>query len=235
MNSESTGLVKLADSATVVVLAYLMDIFPWGVLYNFDFITEKWRTIRRTRNLARLHLTIAISPMPFIVFYAHLQLVSQDCKEMMAAVIGILMCLYRTAWGLVQLDAFSRWCDRLLRRMKKLDMISAAKFGRMRGPNAVDWKSMLANFDKILILNNSTVENELGGTDLTVSFSCPKVDLKISPSKWLRTEDAELVITRWAGAFLSSFGEFWGADLNSKSDITAFYLKRPQTPRNVPS
>jgi len=62
---------------------------------------------------------------------------------------------------------------------------------------------MLANFERILMINNSVIDNELGGTDLTVSFSWQKVDLNLPPCKW--------------------------RDLNSKSDIEEFYEKCPQT------
>lgn len=39
---------------------------------------------------------------PYIVFYAHLERISSDYKEMMTAVVVILMCIYhmeRTIWG----------------------------------------------------------------------------------------------------------------------------------------
>jgi len=126
----------LANQWWVVVLAYTFVILPWGLLYNIDFISEKWRTVHRTRFLGWVHMTFAIAPMPFIIYYAHLQQSSEDYKEMMAAVIAILMSLYhvlRTAWGLIQLASFSQWCSVLVQRMWRMGMIDEYRLNRILG------------------------------------------------------------------------------------------------------
>jgi len=88
------GFAKLAEHPAVIVVAYLFVILPWGFLYNFDYISEKWRTIHHTRRLGQIHLAIAICPMPVIIFYTVLQAMSEDYKEMMAGIIGTLMSIY---------------------------------------------------------------------------------------------------------------------------------------------
>lgn len=64
--------------------------------------------------------------MPFIIFYAHLQQISQDYKKIMTAVVAIFMSLYhvmRSCWGLIQVDNFSKWCSALIDRMLRMKMI----------------------------------------------------------------------------------------------------------------
>lgn len=95
-------------------------------LYNIDFISEKWRTVNRTRLLGWVNLVCAFVPMPLIIFYAHVQQTSQDYKEMMAAVIAILMSLYhavRALWGLWKLASFIRWYSVLIQRMWRTGLI----------------------------------------------------------------------------------------------------------------
>lgn len=102
------GIAQFAEHPAVVIPAYLVVIFPWGIIQNIDFISDKWRTVRQTRHLGYVHLALSIIPLPFIVFYAHLQQISGDYKEMMASVVVILTAAYhisRTIWGLMQLDA----------------------------------------------------------------------------------------------------------------------------------
>ena len=122
------GLAPLADNPTVVIIiAYLIVIFPWGMIQNIDFITEKWRTITHTRNLGYMHLAFCLAPLPYIVFYTHLQRISGDFKEMMTAVVVILMAIYhifRTVWGLLQVDAYYVWCKDLAVRMLTLKKIN---------------------------------------------------------------------------------------------------------------
>ena len=99
-----------------------------------DFISEKWRTVLHTRHLGYLHLALTIIPLPYIMFYAHLQQIAYDYKEMMAAVVVILMAIYhiiRTIWGLMQLDAYHIWCEDMAKRMLILKMVGKDKWGDM--------------------------------------------------------------------------------------------------------
>lgn len=222
--NELKGLAKQAENPAVIVVTYMMVILPWTILYNFDFISEKWRSIYRTRELGRVHLVIAFLPMPFLLFYTHLQQISNDYKEMMTAVIGLLLCLYhvmRTAWGLLQLRVFSNWCHALIQRMKTLDMIRPRDWKDIGDSNVVDWDSLFKNQDKTICVNNTVVDNELSGTDLDVSIEKSKMNRKthpttwLNPTTWLRTDEEVLCTIRWSGAFLCSFGELWGG-LNAK-------------------
>lgn len=125
------GLAVLAENPTVVVFAYSIVIFPWGIIHNVDCITEKWRTIAHNRHLGYLHLAFSLIPLPYIIFYTHLQRISGDFKEMMAAVVVILMSIYhvmRTVSGLMQLDAYHVWCKDMAKRMLTLNMIDLYKW-----------------------------------------------------------------------------------------------------------
>lgn len=100
---ELAGLVHLAGHPAIIITVHLVVIFPWGIIQNVDFISEKWRTIAHTRHLGYLHLALTFIPLPYIMFYAHLQQISKEYKEMMAAVVVILMAIYhimRTVFGL---------------------------------------------------------------------------------------------------------------------------------------
>lgn len=93
---------------------------------NVDFISDKWRTIRHTRHLGKVHFIFTIIPLPCIVFYAHLQRLSGDFKEMMTSVVVILMAIYhilRTSMGLMQLNAYHARCKDLMKRMLTLKMV----------------------------------------------------------------------------------------------------------------
>lgn len=127
------GFAVFAEHPAVIITAYLVVIFPWGLVENVDFTTEKWRTVQHTRHLGYLHLTLSIVPVPYIMFYVHLQQISSDYKEMMAAVFVIHMAMYhisRTIWGLLQLDAYHMWCKDLMERMLILKMVRAEEWDK---------------------------------------------------------------------------------------------------------
>lgn len=210
--NESDQLASsLAEHPAIIAVAYIAVIFPWAVLYNFDFISEKWRTIYDTRKSSYMHLVVSLVPMGYILYYAHLQRISKDYKEMMTAVVGILMCIYhvtRTSMGMMQLNVFWNWSTDLVERMKILSLIPDFRFQQYESSDVVDWKSLLENMNKILKVNKSIVDNELTGNDVDVSPSIYKIGFR-NPSKWLKTKEGGLCTVRWSGAFLSSFGEHW--------------------------
>ena len=63
---------------------------------NIDFISEKWRTIRRTRRLASIHIISSIVPLIYDAV------------------------LLRTVMGKVQVDAFSAWCKHSVEHIRAL-------------------------------------------------------------------------------------------------------------------
>jgi len=307
------GLVKeaaeekahLANQFWVIVLAYTFVILPWGFLYNVDFISEKWRTVYRTRFLAYVHMFFAIVPMPFIIFYAHLQQTSEDYKEMMAAVIAILMSFYhvmRTGFGLIQLASFSKWCSVLIERMWKIKMIHENQYdgyphyerieqvggiqGFMENPmgvlkkvfycikkiffnifslnstqpdiesdipniqtgpddddssrleDAEKFDHLMGNVYKVLRVNNTVVDNEIGGTDITVKIKSLETCMEyakswlkgsnsggadVSITDFLSVEEKELCAVRWSGTFLSAFGELWGGQFEKIIDLEVLF------------
>ncbi len=80
---------------------------------NVDFISEKWRTCRRTRNLARIHVASSIFPIIYVAVYAEAQRRDGDNKELGAALAALMFNVFqlmRTIMGIVQLNAFVAWC-----------------------------------------------------------------------------------------------------------------------------
>ncbi len=92
-------------------------------MYNIDFISEKWRTCRRTRTLAYIHLAASIFPILYVAVYAEAQRRDEDNKELGAALAALLFNVFqlmRTVMGLVQLNAFVGWCEHAVKCMKAL-------------------------------------------------------------------------------------------------------------------
>ncbi len=91
------------------------------MLNGLDYISEKWRTVRHTRKLARIHAVLTVLPMLYVATYAEAQRRDSDYKEMAAALVAIsfnLFHLLRTVSGMMQLDAFERWCKDAMECMR---------------------------------------------------------------------------------------------------------------------
>lgn len=59
------------------------------------------------------------------------------------------------------------------------------------------------NVSKVLKVNNTVVDNELGGTDITLKIDPGNVKCRFL-SGFLRMEDKELCAVRWSGSFVRS-------------------------------
>ena len=80
---------------------------------NVDFISEKWRTCRRTRKLAHIHFASSILPIIYVAVYAEAQRRDEDYKEFGAALAALMFNVFqlmRTIMGIAQLNAFVAWC-----------------------------------------------------------------------------------------------------------------------------
>ncbi len=113
-----------ADNIWFVLGAYFFAFFPWAILNNIDFISEKWRTCRRTRNLARIQLVSYILPVIYVAVYAEAQRRKEDNKEFAAALTALMFNIYqmmRTIMGWVQLNAFVAWCKHAAECIRALE------------------------------------------------------------------------------------------------------------------
>lgn len=201
-----SNLRPLADNPLIIAGAYGCAIIPWGLLYAFDFITDRWRPIRKTRREGLVHLFIYIPPTAYVVFYAYLQGLgpAADYKEMMAAVLALVFCIFhvsRTVWGLLQLEVYQRWCDDALECMKILDSDLNVKDG----------------LDNLIHINNKIVDNEVNGTDLGVALSFKKIRYHLNPLEWIITKKGLLCSVRWAGSFLCVHGDSYARKLGKTS------------------
>ena len=59
-------LKEVADNRWFVLGAYFFAFFPRTIMINVDFISEKWRSCRRTRNLAHIHVASSIFPIIYV-------------------------------------------------------------------------------------------------------------------------------------------------------------------------
>ena len=81
-------------------------------------------------------------------------------------------------------------------------------------------------------VNNTVVDNELGGRDVTVLPSLKRVwngikKREFAPHKWLVTDQAKLSTVRWSSAYLCGMGDNWGAPNsflgNSRKNLATFF------------
>ena len=76
---------------------------------NIDYISEKWRPIRRIRRHGYVHLVSSVFPIIYVGVYAEAQRRAGDWKECGAALAALffnVMHLMRTTTGIVQANAF---------------------------------------------------------------------------------------------------------------------------------
>lgn len=215
------GIGQLAEHPAIVIVTYGM--FAVWVLFSKDFMTEKWRTIRNTRRLGYAQIVISIVPLPVFVFYAAVQGIAGDHKEMMAALVGFLFLgqrgllrLFGDAYGLMALNTYQVWSTDVLERMKCLGM---------EAPSDINKKLALSR------VNNLVVDNEVDSSVKIKKFEWSTFRKLVSLLRtdkrerqhaktcsenheerpgFLTTDKGELFTVRWGGAFLSTFGNVWG-------------------------
>lgn len=225
------GIAKLADNPGIVAGAYVSAFLPWAVLYAFDFISAKWKSIKRTRRAGHFHLTVSLPPVAYIVFYVHLQRISGDFKEMWAAITAAVLCLFnviRSFWGLMQLHAFLKWSNRALQTLNRMGYHQDKAKGRTE-----------KIIDEEMLVNSTLIDNEFGDTDLPVALAF-HTNWKKNP--WPSIKSMAISIgagrieellycnrpseccTRWLAAFLCKFGAEWLKDC--KVGTSQFDLSR---------
>ncbi len=210
-----SGLVAISDNTLFVLGAYFFAFFPWGVISNVDFISEKWRTVRRTRQLSRIHLVLSVLPITYVAVYAEAQRQAGDSKELGAALAALFFNIFnflRTVVGIVQLNAFVAWCVDAMKCMRAMKEPSDDGEGSVCAIGNTD--DINSYISERLMVNNSVVDNELAGTDVTVKVSWRKLlegvkNWQFDPSAWLISEHALLSTVRWGGAFLCGLGDDW--------------------------
>ena len=256
------NLKDIAGNRWFVLGAYFFAFFPWMVMSNIDFISEKWRTCRRTRNLAYIHVASSIFPIIYVAVYAEAQRRDGDDKELGAALAALMFNVFqlmRTIMGILQLNAFVAWCKDGVLCMRALLGKDGEKSEQDDDPNRLSkcertvacykgWVGRMSAFmrrrsedsersksgnyveedvEEVIEVNNSVVDNELGGREVTVLPSWQKMwhgvmKGSFKPSRWLWTDRVMLNTVRWGGAFLCGMGEHWSSVelfVSSRSDV----------------
>lgn len=185
---EETGLLTLADDKTLIIPVYIIGFSGPGFLYFFDFISAKWKSVESTRWWGFLHMFCTLIPIVVVSFYAYVQSLSGDYKEMMTAFVTIFIGIFhtaRSAWGLAQLNAYCRWCESAFECVSSMQ--TAFETSGYESP-VVHRKS--------LMVNNSLIDNDFSGMDINVSFG---------KNFKLKTKQPELCTIRWSVPFLSAY------------------------------
>ena len=232
-STTTTVLSSIAENTYFVLGAYFFAFFPWAVMYNIDFITEKWRTVGETRTFAYAHMISSVVPCLYVAVYAEAQRQNNDSQELGAALAALmfnLIHLLRTLMGKVQLEAYVVWCKHAMECLLALLGTDDERIEQSEGGSSGHELSNLnvAGVVEVEVrVNNTVVDNELGGTDVTVRPEWKKIwnGLKrgeFNPSKWLQADLVDLCTVRWCAAYLCAVGGDWSA----KEDWVLGY--RPQ-------
>ena len=229
-STATTSLSSIAENTCFVLGAYFFAFFSWAVMHNIDFISEKWRTIRQTREHAYVHIISSVVSCFCVAVYAEAQRQNKDSKELgaaMAALMFNVIQLLRTLMGKVQVETFVEWCKHAQECLRALQ-------GGHEGSDVNDAGVVENN----LRVNSTVVDNDLGGTEATVLPSCRKMwkGLKrdeLSPRKRLEADWAELCTVRWCAAYLCGVEEDWSVFHESRKRLELFFSDEMEDARGL--
>ena len=239
-------LVEISGNRYFVLVAYFFAFFPWALMSNIDFISEKWRTIRRTRRLASIHKISSIEPLIYVAVYAEAQRQAEDEKELGAALAALMFNLFqvlRTVMGKVQVDAFSAWCKHVVECIRALRGAEEESDGQGTDGSFENFgitRDKVEDVGDRVRVNNAVVDKELAGRDVTVIPSWMRVWNRMKKGefallKWLVTDQAKLSTIQSSGAYLCGMGNNWGAsrmcDIDSTKALATFFSKEMYSTR----
>ena len=177
----------------------------------------------------------SVVPCLYVAVYAEAQRQNKDSKELgaaMAALMFNLIQLLRTLMGKVQLDTFVAWCKHAVECVRALlgedDERNDQSEDRSNSDDVRD-VNRVEMVENRVRLNNTVIDNELGGTDVTVLPSWKKMwdGLKrgeFNPRKWLEADLAALCTFRWCGAYLCGIGYDWGVPTSeARKELELFF------------
>ena len=119
----TTAVSSIAENTYFVPGAYFFAFFSWVVMHKIEFISEKCRTVRRTRTLACAYLISSVVPWLYVAVYAEAQRQNNDSKELSTAMTALMfnmIQLLRKLMGMVQLEAFVEWFEHALECLQAL-------------------------------------------------------------------------------------------------------------------
>ena len=130
----------------------------------------------------------------------------------------------------LQFEIIVAWCKRGVMRMTAF---ACRCRDSNQEDNRTDEESCAAadeDIEEKIEVNNTIVDNELGGREVTVLPSWKKMwdglkKVEFEPSRWLGTDRAMLNTVKWCGAFLCGMGEHWGVG-EIRSDRDTEMLER---------
>ncbi|PXF40635.1 hypothetical protein BWQ96_09649 [Gracilariopsis chorda] len=155
-------LAALSDVFYIVVLAYIAAFMPWTAFSAKDFISDKWKSTRHTRQAGYINLLFAIVPACYIVLYCRVQFFALDWKEGCAAVAALAFALlhgFRLGWGLWQLYLFRSSCADSIEALEAMGVTYRYCDENRRDVVDKHCKSAWEKADEMLV-NNRVVDNQ---------------------------------------------------------------------------
>ena len=186
----------------------------------------------------------SVVPCLYVAVYAEAQRQNNDSKELgavMAALMFNLIQLLRTLMGKVQVEAFVEWCKHAVECLQALqgadEERSEQSEGESSGCEGSD-QNVAGVVENEARVNNTVVNNELGGKDVTVWPSWRKMwngleREEFSPSKWLEADLAELCTVRWCGAYLCELGKDCSVVYRPRKGLELFFSEEMYDTRLV--
>ncbi len=144
--------------------------------------------------------------------------------------------------GFLNVEIFVTWCKRRMGRMREYMNGNTENSEHETTAGDEDIESSLYTYlinvyhgedediEEKIEVNNTVIDNELGGRDVTVLPSWEKMwgGLKKgsqTPSKWLRTDRVMLNTVRWCGSYLCGMGEPWSLGVYARRADTEMLEK----------
>ncbi|PXF41917.1 hypothetical protein BWQ96_08369 [Gracilariopsis chorda] len=156
-------IAALSDKWYIVIPAYVAAFMPWTAFSTKDFISDKWKTVRRTRTDGYINLLCSIIPAIYILFYATTQYTANDWQEGSAAIAALLFALLhgaRSAWGLWQLYVFRTWCAESIDALEAMGITFIFSDKERRHRVEKNCRSAREMSDEMLV-NDSIVDNQI--------------------------------------------------------------------------
>lgn len=108
----------LGNRLYVILPAYLFSLLPWTVVQAFDYISPKWRRVKKLRAVGRIQCVTICMGICIISPYIYLQFQACDYKEACTATVAAVVALWQLSknlWGLWQLHEFKSWAASAIR------------------------------------------------------------------------------------------------------------------------
>lgn len=150
--------MALHENPYLISIAYALAFLPWTIINTTDYLSVSWKSVRETRFMGILNLIIAISPIPYLIYYMHLQMRGKQYTEFCAGLVALIFAWahgIKTAWGLWQLNTFKQWVIKSVNALEKMDIEYKL--------NNMDYKEPMTaeKISESILVNDMVVDNQI--------------------------------------------------------------------------